>query len=103
MCVLIEGIDRSIVKGATVVDEWNDEDDEEYDEYENDGSSFLQRRKNFIPYIFLPLPLFFSSFFYSSPSIRISIEPLHPIDLPKIKEGIRCFFFLFFLMFCHYF
>ncbi|KAA6359905.1 MAG: putative U5 small nuclear ribonuclear protein, partial [Streblomastix strix] len=37
-----------------------------------------------LPHIFTPL-----QFFNMTPSIKISVEPLHPRDLPKMVEGLR--------------
>lgn len=142
MLVMVAGIDKSIVKGATVVNEWREDDEEEEEEMEveeedgennnddneedseveeldgNDGEKKKNNKKkkkqkpsphappfsskmtsrdkknasiisSFIPHVFLPLPVYFSTHFYSSPALRISIEPLHPINYPKVVEGLR--------------
>lgn len=58
--VLIEGIDTSIMKTATIVSK----------DYQN-------------PYIFRPLT------FNTISVIKISVEPLNPSELPKMVEGLR--------------
>ena len=59
--VLIEGIDKTIFKTATVIEEFSDED----------------------VYIFKPLR------FESKPVVKIATEPLNPGELPKMVDGLR--------------
>ena len=59
--VLIEGIDGSISKTATLVDEFTDED----------------------CHVFRPLA------FDNQSVVKIATEPLNPSDLPKMVEGLR--------------
>lgn len=59
--VLIEGIDATIFKTATVVPEFLDED----------------------AFIFRPLQ------FQTQSVVKIATEPLNPGDLPKMVEGLR--------------
>jgi 116 kDa U5 small nuclear ribonucleoprotein component len=58
--ILVGGIDESILKTATVVDERVDE-----------------------PYTFIPLQ------FQLRPVVRVGVEPLNPSELPKMLEGLR--------------
>ena len=60
--VLIEGVDKSIFKTATIVSKNFDED----------------------VYIFKPLAHFTQSVF------KLAIEPTNPSDLPKMTAGLRC-------------
>ncbi|BBG98757.1 Ribosomal protein S5/Elongation factor G/III/V family protein [Prunus dulcis] len=59
--VLIEGVDASIMKTATLCDEYYDED----------------------AYIFRPLQ------FNTLPVVKTATEPLNPSELPKMVEGLR--------------
>lgn len=58
--VLIEGIDATIMKTATLTSLTNEE-----------------------PYIFRPLT------FNNAPVVRLAVEPLDPAELPKMLEGLR--------------
>mmetsp|Transcript_33923 Transcript_33923/g.107781 ORF Transcript_33923/g.107781 Transcript_33923/m.107781 type:complete len:648 (-) Transcript_33923:66-2009(-) len=60
--VLIEGVDKSIAKTATLVPEFTDDED---------------------VHIFAPLK------FNTQSVIKIATEPLNPSDLPKMVEGLR--------------
>lgn len=59
--VLVEGLDATISKSATIVEEFTEEDS----------------------YIFSPLRLI------SRPVVKIATEPLNPGELPKMVEGLR--------------
>jgi len=61
--VLLEGLDATISKTATVVSEFLDDGEE--------------------PYIFHPLR------FDARPVVKIATEPLNPGELPKMVEGLR--------------
>jgi U5 small nuclear ribonucleoprotein component len=58
--VLIEGIDSSIIKTATITDVRNDN-----------------------AYIFRPL------LFNTLSVVKVAIEPINPSELPKMLEGLR--------------
>ena len=60
--VLIEGVDASITKTATLAPEFTDDDD---------------------VYIFKPLE------FNTRSVIKIATEPLNPSELPKMVDGLR--------------
>lgn len=61
--VLLEGVDATITKTATIVPEFMGDDDE--------------------PHIFKPLA------FNTHPVVKIATEPLNPSELPKMVEGLR--------------
>lgn len=62
--VLIEGIDRHIVKTSTITDIFNNTDDDEL-------------------HIFRPLK------FNTQSVIKIAVEPVNPSELPKMLDGLR--------------
>lgn len=62
--VLLEGVERTIYKTATLCDEHDAEAEEE-------------------THTFRPLP------FNTVPTMKVAVEPLNPKDLPKMVEGLR--------------
>ena len=59
--VLLEGVDNSIVKTATITDKLVDED----------------------LYIFRPLS------FITTAVLKVAVEPVNPSELPKMLDGLR--------------
>ena len=82
--VLIEGVDATIRGAATLVEDERaaatrgngDNDDGDNDDDDDDSSS--------LPYAFRPLPLP-----PSAACVKVAVEPLSPLDLPKMVDGLR--------------
>lgn len=96
--VLIEGVDQTVVKTATIVDNSglvrnrrtntvNIEDVSSKDKQNSDFSKFESEMKT--KFLFSKIQIFRPLKFNTTSVIKIAVEPVNPSELPKMLDGLR--------------